>query len=473
MEISEALCSTKTPVETLYLYTDRIKDYLLIYKARTDHKFLLLNQRAQRIFLACNGQRTIREICSLFEKEGYKQTEIKAIISALGKERVLKISDEFEKSLPPSQPLKQQRALGIWLHITNACNLRCSYCYIDKDKGSMTVSTAERTVLNAIKQCKKYQIRNLSIKFAGGEPLMVWKNILYIIDFTRKACNGSNIKPKFNILSNGTLMKEDIAAYLVTNRIPIAISLDGIHEVNDRQRFYLNGRGSFSEVERGVQILKDSGWKPFILITVTDRNVEELPDLTSYLLHQGLSFRYSFVRDYDQMPTQHLFHASIKYAEVLHRCFDEIEVWMLTKNWNFNVKFCDTNLDHSISRVCGTGKNSVAVDHNGLIALCQMVFDTPIGNINNNGLIETIKTQQVIPSLQEKGVDDYLGCNQCVWKNICAGGCPVFTYKQFGKFDVPSPYCHVFQALIPQVVRLRGIKLIREYEKMKGGEQDA
>lgn len=471
MEISEVLCSTETPVETSHLYTDRIKDYLLIYKARTDHKFLLLNQRAQRIFLACNGQRTIREICSLFERDGYQQTETEAIIVALGKERVLKISDEFEKSLPPSQPLKQQRALGIWLHITNACNLRCSYCYINKDKGNMPLSIAEKTVINAIEQCNKYGMRTLSIKFAGGEPLMAWKNILYIIDFTRKACGENNITPRFNILSNGTLMKESIAKYLATNRIPIAISLDGIREVNDRQRSYLNGRGSFNEVECGIHILREVGWKPFILITVTDQNVAGLPDLTSYLLHQGLSFRYSLVRDCDQMPVQHLFHTSTKYAKILNRCFDEIESWMLTKNCDFNVKFCDINLDRSISRACGIGKNSVAIDHNGSIAFCQMVFDTPIGNINNNGLIETIRTQQVIPSLQEKSIDDYLGCNQCVWKNVCAGGCPVFTYKQFGRFDKSSPYCHVFQTLIPRVVRLRGIKLVREYEKKKGGDE--
>jgi len=470
----ETLKGTETPKETLYLYKDRVKEHLLIYKARTDHQFLVLTQRAEKIFLACDGKQTTQDICSILQAQGYNTKEIVQTILALSRERVLKISDEFDQQfLPPLRPPAKENAFGIWLHITNACNLRCSYCYIDKDRGSMTISIAERTVLNAIEQCKKYQIRNLSIKFAGGEPLIAWKNILRIIDFARKACNGSNIKPKFNILSNGTLMKKDIATYLAINRIPIAISLDGIREVNDRQRFYLDGRGSFSEVERCIQILRDSGWKPFVLITITDRNVEGLPDLTSYLLRQGLSFRYSFVRDCDQMPAQHLFHASTKYAEVLHRCFDEIEAWMLTKSWDFNVRLCDVKLDHPISRACGIGKSSVAVDHNGSIALCQMVFDTPIGNVNNNGLIETIQTQQIIPSLQEKSVDDYLDCNQCVWKDVCAGGCPIFTYKQFGRFDVSSPYCHVFQTLIPRVVRLTGIKLVREYEKMKGGDEHA
>lgn len=99
-----------------------------------------------------------------------------------------------------------------------------------------------------------------------------------------------------------------------------------------------------------------------------------------------------------------------------------------------------------------------------------MVFDTPIGHISKNGLIETIETQQIIPELREKSVDDYLGCNQCTWKNVCAGGCPVFTYKQFGTIKTSSPYCHAFQSLIPRVIRLRGIRLLRAYETQKGGE---
>lgn len=463
METVLELCNTAKPSEALYLYKDRIKEYLLLYKARGDHKFLLLNQRAQKIFSACTGQRTVQEIYSFLRGSDYKETEIKATIEALLEENVLRVVGEPKQTITPT-PSNSGRTLGIWLHVTNSCNLRCSYCYIDKDKGSMELHIAEKTILNAIDQCSKYGIPNFSVKFAGGEPLTVWKNILHIVDFTREHCQYAKITPSFNILSNGTLMRKDIAEYLKANQIPIAISLDGLRDVNDLQRFYINGRGSFGDVEQGIRILQEVGWSPFILITITEKNVSGLRELTSYLLRQGLGFRYSFVRDCDQMPMQDLFDASSRYAEVLHKCFDDIEEWMFTRNWNFNVKFCDTNLDRSISRACGTGKNSVAVDHNGSIALCQMVFDTPIGHIEKNGLLEAVETQQVIPELRQNTVDDYLGCNECTWKNVCAGGCPVFTYKQLGTIKTSSLYCSAFKSLIPRVVRLRGIKLLRAYE---------
>ena len=468
MDIVEMPNKNEIPFEMPYLYKDTIRDHLLVYKAKGDHQFLLLNQRAQKVFFACNGERTISEICSLLGAQGYCEEYVLQSILALKKEYVLTIRDAVECEYSHNHEFQKTKSFGIWLHITNACNLRCSYCYIDKDKGNMALSIAEEAIVNAVTQCKKYGILKLAVKFAGGEPLMVWKNVMHVIDFTRRICTFVGIIPSFDIVSNGTLITRDIADYLVDNHISCAVSLDGIGEINNAQRMYMNGRGSFAEVERGIQTLKAAGRKPFILITVTDYTSNGLRELTRYLLQEELSFRYSLVRECEQMSVQELFHSSERYIEVLHQCFDDIEEWMLDKNWNFDVKFCDISLHRSTARVCGTGSVSAAVAHNGEIALCQMIFDTPIGNIGKDGLIESVKTQQAIPELREDSVNQCATCDRCIWKNVCAGGCPVFVLKQTGRLDTPSPYCQAFQSLIPRVVRLQGIKLLREYAE-KGG----
>lgn len=455
------------PVEMPYLHKDKIRDYLLIYKARGDHKSLLLDQRAQAIFFACNGQRTISEVCALLVAQDYEEKEIFFSILALEKEQVLNVYNvERERSY---HEIQKEKSFGIWLHVTNACNLRCSYCYIDKDRGNMALSVAERTITNVVAQCAKYGITKLAIKFAGGEPLMVWQNIVHVVNFTQKVCDSVEITPSFNIVTNGTLITKDIAKYLVENRISCAISLDGISEVNDKQRAYINGRGSFADVVRGFHILEAAGGKPFILVTITDNNIDGLQELTDYLLSQGLSFRYSLVRDCEQMSVQNLAQSSERYREVLHQCFDRIDAWMFKKNWDFNVKLCDIDIGRSISRACGTGNASAAIAHNGEIALCQMIFDTPIGNVDSDGLVESVRSQEIMPELRGRGIDDSTDCGKCIWKNVCAGGCPVFTIKQFGRLNVPSPYCQTFRSLIPRIVRLQGIKLLCEYTE-KGGK---
>lgn len=447
------------------LYRDQIKKYLLLYKARGDQGFVLLIGKAREVFLLCDGRKTVGEISFILCKHGLDKVEVLTILSALVNKKVLVPASKINKVVAQDKKYAARQALGIWLHITNACNLRCSYCYINKNNGGMPMSIAEKTILNAIDQCRKYNIPALFIKFAGGEPLTVWQNILRVIEFAREHSGRAGIKATFSLLSNGTLMREEVARYLAENRIAIAISLDGVESVNDKQRFYIDGRGSFSAVVRGIEILKQVNWKPSILITITDKNTGGLRELTNFLLRNSLNFRYSLIRDCNQMSTRNLFAASARYAEVLHRCFDDIEEWMLTKDWNFSVQFCDINLSRSVGRACGTGENFVAVDYNGNIALCQMMFNEPIGDINSNGIFEVMREQIVMPELRQKIVDEYSECNQCIWKNVCAGGCPVFTYKQFGKINTASPYCYAFRELIPRVVRLKGIKLIKEYEK--------
>lgn len=47
---------------------------------------------------------------------------------------------ELEMIYPDGQPQRPQFASGqvltAWLHVTNACNLRCPYCYVSKAPGT-------------------------------------------------------------------------------------------------------------------------------------------------------------------------------------------------------------------------------------------------------------------------------------------------------------------------------------------------
>jgi sulfatase maturation enzyme AslB (radical SAM superfamily) len=36
-----------------------------------------------------------------------------------------------------SQNIQSIEKIGVWLHLTNACNLRCSYCYLPHNPVNM------------------------------------------------------------------------------------------------------------------------------------------------------------------------------------------------------------------------------------------------------------------------------------------------------------------------------------------------
>lgn len=64
------------------------------------------------------------------------------------------------------------------LHITSSCNYSCSYCNVIKDNKILSQKNIEEILVFL-----KNNSENIGrLKFFGGEPLLQWKNIKFIID---------------------------------------------------------------------------------------------------------------------------------------------------------------------------------------------------------------------------------------------------------------------------------------------------
>jgi uncharacterized protein len=61
-------------------------------------------------------------------------------------------------------------------------------------------------------------------------------------------------------------------------------------------------------------------------------------------------------------------------------------------------------------------------------------------------------------------VVDKTECRECIWRYRCAGGCPRLTFQNTGRYDAKSPLCEVYQAILPEIVRLEALRLIRYAE---------
>ena len=77
--------------------------------------------------------------------------------------------------------------LTCWMHLTNSCNLACNYCYIRKSPGKMTYDVGRRTVDRMLESCGRHRVPEMSIKFAGGEPLLRFGLLKQLIRYSREA----------------------------------------------------------------------------------------------------------------------------------------------------------------------------------------------------------------------------------------------------------------------------------------------
>ncbi|NTU83661.1 MAG: radical SAM/SPASM domain-containing protein, partial [Chloroflexales bacterium] len=87
-----------------------------------------------------------------------------AALASLG----LLVADDAGAIAPPPTPT----ALAAWLHVTNACNLRCAYCYIEKSAEAMDLPTARAAVDAVVAAALRHGYGEVALRYAGGEPLL-------------------------------------------------------------------------------------------------------------------------------------------------------------------------------------------------------------------------------------------------------------------------------------------------------------
>jgi len=62
--------------------------------------------------------------------------------------------------------------LTAWLHVSNACNLDCPYCYVRKSSARMSEATGRRAVEAVFANAARHSFHTVKLKYAGGEAAL-------------------------------------------------------------------------------------------------------------------------------------------------------------------------------------------------------------------------------------------------------------------------------------------------------------
>ena len=159
----------------------------------------------------------------------------------------------------------EPRLSSLVLLVSEACNFSCTYCY--GTYGEKTQKMGKATAFNAIDLALELGIRD--IVFFGGEPLtnfsLIREAVSYIESFKLKDIT-------LRLTTNGSLITEDIAAYLQRHKFQVSVSMDGDKESQDLTRLYHNKDSTYQDVIRGIEILKKHNVLTLIEITYSARH---------------------------------------------------------------------------------------------------------------------------------------------------------------------------------------------------------
>lgn len=436
-------------------YVAAVGNYSLYYNPMGYGGVTLVGPVSRTLLSLCDGARTVAEI--LAQNVG-PPSDVLSGIRALANSEVVSLSERFTRALHDGV----QRTTGIscWLHLTNRCNLACTYCYIHKSSGGMSIETGRLAIDRVIQTCRAHSIPSVNIKFAGGEPLLRYGLVRKLVDHARRNCG--DVKVTFSLLTNGTLITQEVADYLKTHDISVGLSLDGVGSANDQCRHAADGQGSFQRIVEGLSMLARSGIRPSISTTVSQSNHKHLRDLTEFLVGGEYRFRFSLERDCASGWPGLVGHSEA-LIQSLHGCYDYVEANLPKRDFTRVHTLGDVNFKRPARIACGAGSSYFAIGHDRKIGACQMGLSEPFSTLDPHvDLLTEVRTAN--PELCGSQASDYPHCQDCTWRKSCAGGCPLQTRAAFGRLDRPSPYCRVYKEILPRILRIRAAQMVRDSE---------
>ena len=187
--------------------------------------------------------------------------------------------------------------LSIVHFLTNRCNARCSFCFIDFDdpktfKGELSLNEIEILTKNLGKSL-------LNVNFTGGEPF-ARKNI---IDIAKKYIDNTPIQSIY-VTTNASLPERvetfanSILSYDQSIEQTFQISIDDFPKNHDRVRKI---KGLFDNCIDTYKRLKkmENSVSPMVSITVTHENCDNIENIFNYLHNECKidAFKCTIVRD--------------------------------------------------------------------------------------------------------------------------------------------------------------------------------
>ena len=178
--------------------------------------------------------------------------------------------------------------------VTRRCNFKCVYCHasvVAQDDAStdMTAETARRAVDLVFQSANP----ELTIEFQGGEPLLNWPVIKFIVEYALLKNKAAKRTLHFGLISNFSLLTEEKADWLIARGVSFCTSLDGPADLHDRNRTYLGGNGHASVLAGLKMILekKKAGAKvdaPNAICTVSRGSLGRAREIVDQVVGLGL-----------------------------------------------------------------------------------------------------------------------------------------------------------------------------------------
>ncbi|MBU8869943.1 MAG: anaerobic sulfatase maturase [Gemmatimonadales bacterium] len=314
------------------------------------------------------------------------------------------------------------------------CNLRCNYCFYLK-KGALYPEPGPHRMTDGVLESltRNYLELDLPVHsfcWQGGEPALMGLPFFQKAVDLQKQYGRSGRTMANSLQTNCTLLDEHLASHFAQYRFLVGCSIDGPAELHDQFRRTPGGRGSHSQVLRGIEILHRHKVAVNAMTLVSAANVHQPAEIFDYLLAHEFDFLQFIpcVEFTDEGRPQPYSITASQWGDFLCGIFDR---WWPQGPGRISIRLFDAlmaRLALGQEGICTFGRDCrqyLVIEHNGDVYPCDFFVEPnrKLGNV----LTESLADIQHGPTFREFGAlktPSARPCLECRYLDLCQGDCP-------------------------------------------------
>jgi uncharacterized protein len=368
------------------------------------------------------------------------------------------------------------RNITLILKVTNACDMKCRYCFIEPSVFHKTMKDeTARRVVHAFLSSDFFE--SVHFVWHGGEPLLRGQRFFERIFDEQRAC-GTRVAYANSTQTNATHLGDDMMEFLLANDVSIGLSLDGPELLTDASRKtrrtlpVLGSGGSGARAARGAHAttvdaarrLQERGREAGAIVTVNRNNVGDpeavYEEFKSRRIHMKINplTRSGLA---DTPVGADLGITAQEYGEFLVRIFDtwfddDAQPRISIEPFGQHIsRILGVEVTHSCFYTLSCHHFFLGISPDGDLFPCGMFQGEPsfrYGNIHEMEPQDVAQTVLFgrIEAREKKVLED---CSKCAFFDLCYSGCMFHSLKDSKILAEKDYYCAGYKMYFEHVLR--------------------
>jgi len=368
-------------------------------------------------------------------------------------------------------------ALHIFV-VTLRCDYTCQYCQVsrqtdDKVAFNMSIEAADRSLDFVFRSPSP----SLKIEFQGGEPLLNFPIIRYVVEQAKERNKDEGRTLQFVITSNLSLLTDEVIEFCRSHDIYLSTSLDGPADLHNRNR-PKPGRNGYELTVEGIEKIQSALGKERIsaLMTTTEASLTRVREIIdSYvaldldcvflrsLSPYGFAIKTGAADKYKVERWLDFYKEGLAYVLELNRhgyqIMEAYTALIMNKLFSpFGTNYVD------LQSPAGMAIAAIAYNYDGEIYASdegRMLAEMGekkfrLGNVLTDQYEDVFLSDVVLDTLEESIAESAPMCSECGFLPYC-GSDPVYHFATQGDVlghKARSGFCEKNMSIIRHIIKL-------------------